>query len=106
EFDLFPPGRAEARAPERPHPALRVADREHEPAAEAIVEAGGVLAGKNETRLREQLLADPVPAHEAEEIVPAFRRIAEPEAPRHLVFHPAARVLVTGLVGARSAWRP
>src|SRR5438046_552675 len=63
---------------------LEVADREEEPAAEAVVGAGAVLALDREARRHERLLADLLAPHEIDERVPPFGGQAEAEAHRDL----------------------
>src|SRR5436190_500899 len=63
---------------------LEVADREEEPAAETVVDAGAVLALDREARRHERLLADLLAPHEIDERVPPFGGQAEAEAHRDL----------------------
>ena len=63
----------EGAAAEGHDPPLRIADREEQPAAEAIVEAAARLARKHETGLDEQVVADAFRLHPAEQRVPRAR---------------------------------
>src|SRR5262249_7935389 len=68
---------------------LGVRDREDEPAAEAVVVAGGILPWEDEPRPEERLDRMPVLPRGHEKVVPAFGRIAEPEGPRGAAVDPA-----------------
>ena len=93
-------------AAEGHHAALDVTDGEQEPAAEAIVEAGPVLTGQDEPGLYQDVLADALPGHDAQQRVPALGRVAEPEALRHLRIHAALLEVGTGLLAAGLPERP
>src|SRR6266404_5730737 len=94
---------ARQRAPaEGHHAALHVADREEQAATEAVVEAGLVLAGQDEPGLHQDVVRDPLPAHDREQRVPALGRVAQAEALAHLGVHPTlleigARLLAAAL---------
>ena len=60
--------------------ALQVADREHQPPAEAVVDAGTALTLDDQPGAQQDIVADALRPHEVTEIVPALGRVAERES--------------------------
>src|SRR5437867_12280881 len=62
-------------------PALKIADREQEASAEAVVGASAILARDRQARGDQRLLRDLLGPHEGEQRLPPLGRVAEAEMP-------------------------
>ena len=96
----------ERAASEGDHAPLRVRDREDEPAAEAVVVAGGVLAREDQPSAEERLDRMAVPAGRAEQMVPALGRPAQAEGPRRLAAEAASVEVRAGALRVRAIPEP
>src|SRR5436190_19829510 len=70
--------------PEAEHLPARVGEREHDPPAEAVVEAA-VATPLPEPGRRQLLLAEPEPLCRHHHAVPGARRIPDPELAKHVL---------------------
>src|SRR5262249_59466056 len=91
----------EGAAAESDHASLEIADGKHEAAAETVVDPAPALTSNREACPLERIDRDVLTTHEREQAVPAFRREAEAESPRHVDVDSALAEISTRRVATR-----
>ena len=87
--------------PEPQHPPAGVAEREHDAAAEAVVDPVALAGARHEPGVGELLVAEARAPRGDEDAVPGARRVPDPELAQHALLQPAALRGTRGRPGPR-----